>query len=383
MRALEHACQEKKHIKPISEVLQLQAPRRAKIQVRPLKDTNGMSLQRKASMLKSKPLMVLALAAAAKSFPLLEPSRARKSLCSANAKVHDAEHAYACVDDDGRRDLILSSASAALSAGLASLMPVSAHAAAPSDLRLITDPNTYSALAYAPPIPAAADTQQQQKQKPPPLLLVLPGAAQNKGTAWDLADMNGEHRGLPSALLAAGVAPETLAQHFAVVTPYPGRNVQSFYDEPRSKVLGFVQWLCDQRGENGVPRFDPNQIFLLGFSDGATLSIELLTTGRFRGGIVAAYGFTGTLPQLALDRLKGKPIWVFHSADDVIFPVACSDRLVESLRKVNDEAEGSDLIRYSRFDSDQEGFTGRVRGHSTGITASKRADVYDWLLSYV
>ena len=66
---------------------------------------------------------------------------------------------------------------------------------------------------------------------------------------------------------------------------------------------------------------------------------------------MAAYGFTGTLPQLALDRLKGKPIWVFHSADDVIFPVACSDRLVESLRKVNDETEGGNLIRYSRFDS--------------------------------
>ena len=98
---------------------------------------------------------------------------------------------------------------------------------------------------------------------------------------------------------------------------------------------------------------------------------------------MAAYGFTGTLPQLALDRLKGKPIWVFHSADDVIFPVACSDRLVESLKKVNDEADGSNLIRYSRFDSDQEGFTGRVRGHSTGITASKRPEIYDWMMSYV
>ena len=323
-------------------------------------------------------LGILVLAAVAQSFPL-EPSCARKSLRSAAAKVHDAE-AYACVDDDGRRDLIRSSASAALTAGLASLMPISALAAS-SDLRLIADPNTYSALAYSPPIPAAADTQQQKK--PPPLLLVLPGAAQNKGTAWDLADVNGEHRGLPSSLLAADLAPDSLAQNFAVVTPYPGRNVLSFYDEPRRKMLEFVQWLCEKRGENGVPKFDPDRIFLLGFSDGATLSIELLTTGRFRGGIVAAYGFTGTLPQLALDRLKGRPIWVFHSADDVIFPVACSDRLVESLRKVNDETEGSNLIRYSRFGSDQEGFTGRVRGHSTGITASKQPEIYDWIMSYV
>ena len=122
---------------------------------------------------------------------------------------------------------------------------------------------------------------------------------------------------------------------------------------------------------------------MLGFSDGATVAVELATTRRFQGAIAASYGFSGTLPDLALERLKGLPFWIFHSADDVIFPVACSDRLVESLRKVNDEAEGSDLIRYSRFDSDQEGFTGRVRGHSTGITASKRTDVYDWMLSHV
>ena len=325
--------------------------------------------------------ILLALAAVAQSF-LLDPLCAQKSCCSAAAKVHDAD-AYARVDDDGRRDLLRSSASVALTAGLASSltsMPISAHAAS-GDLRLITDPNTYSALAYSPPIPAAADTQRQKK--PPPLLLVLPGAAQNKGTAWDLADTNGEHRGLPSSLLAADLAPDSLVQNFAVVTPYPGVNVLSFYDEPRRKMLEFVQWLCDNRGESGVPSFDPDRIFLLGFSDGATLSMELLTTGRFRGVVVAAYGFTGTLPQLALDRLKGKPIWVFHSADDVIFPVACSDRLVESLRKVNDETEGSNLIRYSRFDSDQEGFTGRVRGHSTGITASKRPEIYDWMMSYV
>ena len=319
-------------------------------------------------------LGILALAAVVQSYPSCA-RQIRRIRSAATLRLHDD------VDDGGRRDWLLSSSSAtAALAALTSLTPISADAA-PSDLRLINDPNTYSALAYSPPIQAAADTRQQT---PPPLLLVLPGAAQNKGTAWDLADMNGEHRGLPTSLLAAAdLAPERLAQNFAVVTPYPGRNVQSFYDEPRRKILQFVQWLCDQSGENGIPRFDPSQIFLLGFSDGATLSIELMTTGKFRGGVVAAYGFTGTLPQLALDRLKGKPIWVFHSADDVIFPVACSDRLVESLRKVNGEAQGSNLIRYSRFDSDQEGFTGRVRGHSTGITASKRADIYDWMLSYV
>ena len=104
-----------------------------------------------------------------------------------------------------------------------------------------------------------------------------------------------------------------------------------------------------------------------------------MTTKTFAGGVFAAYGFTGKLPSLALERLKGKPMWIFHSADDVIFPVSCSDRLVNELRNVNTKA--NDIVRYTRFDKDQEGFTGSVRGHSTGITASKDKEIYKWLLS--
>ena len=145
---------------------------------------------------------------------------------------------------------------------------------------------------------------------------------------------------------------------------------------------------------------------MFGFSDGATVAIELLTTRRFRGAVVAAYGFTGVLPPRAVERLAGVPLWVFHSADDVIFDVAnadcrvaatrsrClrdalslgaaererarrqADRLVAALRKASDAD-----VRFSRFAEDQEGFTGAVRGHSTGITASKRADVWEWLLT--
>jgi len=168
--------------------------------------------------------------------------------------------------------------------------------------------------------------------------------------------------------------------NFAVVCPY-SQDKASFYEEPRSKILQFLNWVCSEEGQQaGCPVVDPENIFLFGFSDGATLGVELLTTKRFRAGVVAAYGFTGTLPVLALDRLRGTPLWAFHSADDVIFNVQCSDNLVQSLRNVNDD---SSIIRYSRFDSDQEGFTGSVRGHSTGITASKLPDLYMWMLSLI
>jgi hypothetical protein len=147
-------------------------------------------------------------------------------------------------------------------------------------------------------------------------------------------------------------------------------------------------------------RFDPQRIILFGFSDGATLAVELLTTRRFQAGIISSYGFTGTLPDLALQRLRGIPMWVFHSKDDRIFSVDYSDKLVQALKQVNllhqhdhrpppneegyakeEEDESRKIIRYSRFETDPENFSGAVRGHTTGITASKDPHVYQWLLS--
>ena len=68
---------------------------------------------------------------------------------------------------------------------------------------------------------------------------------------------------------------------------------------------------------------------------------------------------------------------VIYLAFEVIFPVRCSDQLVKSLLATNNGDEK--IVRYSRFDFDQEGFTGSVKGHSTGITAAKDSKIYEWL----
>jgi predicted peptidase len=247
-------------------------------------------------------------------------------------------------------------------------------------LRLVTDPSTYSALAYAPPPQLDNEENNEEKSKPPPLLIVLHGAGKNDQTAWSLADPLGEHAGLVPSLLSTSRAPSELAQNFAVVSPYSAGK-QSFYEEPRSKLLQFVEWVCSDAGRQaGCPECDPTRVFLFGFSDGATVAVELATTRRFSACVIAAYGFTGKLPALALQRLDGVPFWVFHSADDVIFPVACRDRFVASLRGLEGN-KGPNRVRYTRYTEDQEGFTGSVRGHSTGITASKLPDIYTWMLS--
>lgn len=241
----------------------------------------------------------------------------------------------------------------------------------------IVDPSTYPALAYEPP------TSPSGEQRKPPLLVVLHGAGKNEEDVWNLANPNGEHAGLIPSLLATGGAPRELSENFAMVAPYSAGK-RSFYEEPRGKLLEFVEWVCSNEGRKaGCPDVDPSKVFLFGFSDGATVGVELTTTRRFKACVFAAYGFTGTLPPLAVERLKGVPIWVFHSADDAIFPVKCSDNLVTTLRAANEKERGGigGVIRYTRYDSDQEGFTGAVRGHSTGITASRQKEIYGWMLS--
>ena len=261
--------------------------------------------------------------------------------------------------------------------GLSAAILPPTHAQAASStmrdyLREVRDPATYSALAYV-------DPTVNNKDQKLPLLIVLHGAGKNEKDVWNLADPRGEHAGLIPSLIATNQAPKALTDNFAVVAPYAAGK-RSFYEEPRSKLLQFVEWVCSDKGrEAGCPvNIDPNRVFLFGFSDGATVAVELATTRRFRGAIICAYGYSGILPDLALERLNGIPFWIFHSADDVIFPVRYGDQLAASLRSVSTPPG---LVRYTRYDVDQEGFTGDVKGHSVGITASKMADIYTWMLS--
>ncbi len=194
-----------------------------------------------------------------------------------------------------------------------------------SRLELITDPQTYSSILYTPPLPKV--------NKKFPLLVVIPGAGTNHNImnndeeekmklVWeDLTSDQGEHFGLPINLLAqkSSSCPNLLAEEFMVVSPYaPSLNdkkTRSFYNEPRSNLLSFIQFILTKYSD----KVDSDEVFLFGFSDGATVAVELATTRKFKACIIAAYGYTGTLPSLALQRLKGIPFWIFHSADDGTF----------------------------------------------------------------
>lgn len=269
----------------------------------------------------------------------------------------------------GRRKMLETTTA---SVGTVLAYPSATHASVTnSRLQTVTDPNTYSALSYAPP----------NNNDKTPLILVLHGAGRNDlDILSDLANPQGEHAGLIPSLIADATAPPELLENFAVLAPYSYRK-PSFYQDPRSQLLNFLQWAIQNRNTESLPlSFDPNHVILFGFSDGATVAVELLTTRRFAGAVICSYGYSGkALPAQALERLANIPIWIFHSADDVIFDAGNSDRLVQQLKQVSDES----LIRYSRFDSDPENLPPRVRGHSMGITGSKMPQVYEWMLNNV
>lgn len=241
-------------------------------------------------------------------------------------------------------------------------------------LTVVTDPSTYSALSYAPP----------NNSHKTPLILVLHGAGRNDlGIRQDLGNPFGEHSGLIPSLIESSDAPSNLLQNFAVLAPY-SYGKPSFYSDARSHLLEFCKWAIQNQNTERLPlQFDPKRIVLFGFSDGATVAVELLTTRRFAAGVICSYGYSGkTLPSAALDRLSNLPLWVFHSQDDVIFDVRNSDRLVQQLQSVNHQMNTAGaIIRYSRYSMDPEKLPARVRGHSMGITASKSEEVYDWMLA--
>jgi predicted peptidase len=235
-------------------------------------------------------------------------------------------------------------------------------------LQVVQDPDTYQAVEYTP-----ANISRRY-----PLLLILHGAGRNDSNdAAQSLLYSGEHMGLAPDLFRQNQAPDILAENFIVVAPYVGKGKRSFYSEPRSKLLQFVNWFCTQSSFS--TRVDGDAKFLFGFSEGANVAVELATTRKFRAVAIAAYGFSGVLPTRALSCLQNIPFWVFHSADDVIYNVEFSDKLVQSLRSV---AMDKRFVRYTRYESDPEGFTGAIQGHSTGISASKNPELYEWMLSF-
>ena len=65
------------------------------------------------------------------------------------------------------------------------------------------------------------------------------------------------------------------------------------------------------------------------------------------------------------------PLWCFHSADDVVFSVANSDRLVATLRRAGGDA-GGDAVRYTRFERDPVSKRNKAASPRASLSAAAR-----------
>mmetsp|Transcript_3124 Transcript_3124/g.4806 ORF Transcript_3124/g.4806 Transcript_3124/m.4806 type:complete len:359 (-) Transcript_3124:9-1085(-) len=291
-----------------------------------------------------------------------------------------------------RRQLIQSSTTAAgILQQLAS--PAVSHAAEESNqisrgtIFEVHDPNSYSAVVY---VPGAKDGKEQAKQTSLPLLVVLHGAGVNERTAfYEFTTPGGDHTNLPPYLLSTHQAPPSLSENFVVVAPYVGQGKRSLYDEPRSKILSFIKWfnthIESQTFDDGTNiSINRQKVSLFGFSEGATLAVELATTRQFQGVVTASYGFTGPLPKMAIERLQGIPIWAYHSKGDDIYDVKCSDRLVESLLSYEGGLDvfAVDNIKYTKLIPPTKEKVEPGKEHvRAALVASRSAEVFSWLLS--
>ena len=130
-------------------------------------------------------------------------------------------------------------------------------------------------------------------------------------------------------------------------------------------MLAFVDEFCAAHAR----AVDPARVFLFGFSDGATVGVELATSRRFAAVVCAAYGFTGDLPAAALDRLRDVPFWMIHSEDDEVFAPRCSERFVAALRAASSRPGDVKLSKLRGLDH-----------VGTALAASSAPATYEWLL---
>ena len=241
--------------------------------------------------------------------------------------------------------------------------PSSTSSFTQTSFNLLTDPSTYSSLVYTPQIIKPSTH----------VLLVLPGAGLNVLSPTDYISPTSEHLGLPLSLISSSLAPPSLVEGFVVIQPYPPKNVRSFYSEPRSKILAFLDYALKELN------LQNNKLDLMGFSEGSTLAVELATTGRFSSAIIASYGYTSALPPLAVSRLSSQSLWVFHCVSDAVYPVQCSDDLVKTLRE-----NGNGDVRYTRYEEEGGGgynvIKGDTRGHAAHLKAGRCEEVWEWAL---
>ncbi len=166
----------------------------------------------------------------------------------------------------------------------------------------------------------------------PPLLLLLHGLHGNEGSLFFLASKLDPRFFCVSARAPYESGKSSYAWFHVEFAP-TGPAIRS--EEAESSRVLLLSFIDELAGAYGV---DPRRVYLLGFSQGAMMSLgAALSCPEKMAGLVAASGriLPELLPGMASpDRLEGLPIFVSHGLRDEMVPIshgrATRDRLARS-----------------------------------------------------
>ncbi|HXF82454.1 MAG TPA: phospholipase [bacterium] len=154
---------------------------------------------------------------------------------------------------------------------------------------------------------------------PPPLLLLLHGVGSHEGDLMGLAPYLDPRFFIVSARAPLVLGPGMYGWFEVRLDPYhPVINPEQA-EHSRQLLIRFIEELAPAYGT------DPRRVFLLGFSQGAIMSLSvLLTRPDLLAGVVAMSG--RLLPEVRPlvvppERLRDVPVLVIHGTADQVLPV--------------------------------------------------------------
>lgn len=148
-----------------------------------------------------------------------------------------------------------------------------------------------------------------------------------------------------------------------------GRRINAIVAAPQTseepwdpdKVMALYNWLDNHY------KVDTNRFYVLGMSMGGWGTLNMAS--KYPNKIAAAMALCGGLPHNEVCGLTELPIWIIHGTADKLTPVACSDRVVDSIRSCGDTTR----LIYDRL----EGVN-----HSRLARVFYLKQTYDWLFSH-
>ncbi len=199
----------------------------------------------------------------------------------------------------------------------------------------------------------------QVQQEKTPLLLLLHGVGSNERDLFSLVPLLDQRFLIISVRAPNTLAPGSYAWFQVNFTPQGPVINPTQAEASRQAIIHFIQEAIE------IYKVDPEQIYLMGFSQGAIMSASvMLTRPELIAGAVLMSG--RILPEIqpliaSPEALSGKPVLVVHGTADTVLPIQhgrASNKLLSSL-PVN--------LTYKEYAMAHE------------ITSQSLSDIHSWL----